>query len=199
MLCWFSVKWRTFLVSEYNAISASQFGTTSPQRTGGRWNGRRQKLQLVSKRKTRWVVRAHTAGRGWKNKTGYGRNRDGPNAHTPRQATSVWATFRNASFMPTSAIGKKGLARVREMRFMARNRVGLAKPKASFGRTTCFRFETDFCDGIRQRVPARQQQTSPSFRERLLIRWRARFCGLRRPSQNLPFLKHEGAVPIIVV
>jgi hypothetical protein len=41
-------------------FSASRFGTTSPQRSGGWRNGWRLKL-VFKERKTRWVVRAHTA------------------------------------------------------------------------------------------------------------------------------------------
>ena len=35
--------------------------------------------------------------------TGYGRNSDGPNAHTPHHATFVWAAFRNAGFKAPNA------------------------------------------------------------------------------------------------
>jgi hypothetical protein len=80
------VKWRGRVsVSEYNAIFGEPVWDEISQRTGGRWNGLRLKLQLVSKRKTRWVVRAHHSPRGWKNKLATEENSAGLNAYTPTQ------------------------------------------------------------------------------------------------------------------
>jgi hypothetical protein len=51
-------------LSEYNAHFGEPVWEDISQRTGGWWTRRRLKLQLVSKkRKTRWVVRVHTARR----------------------------------------------------------------------------------------------------------------------------------------
>ena len=64
---------------------------------------RRLKLQLVSRKKnTRRVVGAHTARAGGRNKLARKENGDGPNAHTPSQATSVWPLSEMAVFLPQS-------------------------------------------------------------------------------------------------
>ena len=63
---------------------------------------RRLKLQLVSRKKTtRWVVGAHTARVGGI-KLARKENGDGPNAHAPSQATSVWPLSEIAVLVPRS-------------------------------------------------------------------------------------------------
>ena len=88
-------KWRSPLASIPPA-SAGQLGEhRATQVATGELAAAETSNWFQERRNTLCGPRSHSP-RGWKNKLARKENSDGPNAHTPRQATSVWSVSEMA-------------------------------------------------------------------------------------------------------